>query len=138
LSKYGGFTFFSPHDVATWGPIFPQKNTTCTFHHPRLLLPTPDPSSISIFQQYFFQNKEINLIPSPLNLKKKAHAPFRPSKSKKSTKNFIKNILNNILKMKKNPHPLRQARIKKGNKSLTHNTKNNKKGKKKTHATLPP
>jgi hypothetical protein len=40
--------------------------------------------------------------------------------------------------MKKNPHPLRQARIKKGNKSLTHNTKNNKKGKKKTHATLPP
>ncbi len=34
LSKYGSFTFFSPHNVATWGPIFPQKNSTCTFHSP--------------------------------------------------------------------------------------------------------
>jgi len=39
--------------------------------------------------------------------------------------------------MKKNPYPLPPARIKKGNKSLTHNTKKYKK-EKKNHATLPP
>jgi hypothetical protein len=30
--------FFSPRDVASWGPILPQKNTTCTFHNPRPFL----------------------------------------------------------------------------------------------------
>jgi hypothetical protein len=41
-----------------------------------------------------------------------------------------------IFLIKKPPHPLPPARVKNSNKSLTHNTKNNKKGEK-THATLP-
>jgi hypothetical protein len=39
--------------------------------------------------------------------------------------------------MKKTHTPLPLARIKNNNKSLTHNTKKTKRGKNKTHATLP-
>jgi hypothetical protein len=53
--------------------------------------------------------------------------PFALQKVKKVPEIFF---LNNNNKMKKIPHPLPPARVKNGNKSLTHNTKNNKKGEK--------
>jgi hypothetical protein len=56
--------------------------------------------------------------------------PFALQKVKRVPRNLLK-IYKIIIKIKKNPpHPLSPARVKNNNKSLTHNTKNNKKGEK--------
>jgi hypothetical protein len=76
---------------------------------------TSNTSSASIFQQFFFP-KQINPITSPLNKFLKSSCPLPPLKSKKVPKSLLKN--------EKKPHPLPLAKVKNGNKSLTHNTKN--------------
>jgi hypothetical protein len=63
--------------------------------------------------------------------------PSALKKVKKVPRHLLNIYNNNNLKREK-PHPFPLAKVKNGNKSLTHNKRNKKRKKNKTHAILPP